>query len=89
MSERTILDCDECGKPKAPAQIVTRRTFGYEGADYQIDLCSKHGRDLAALADGLVPYARRVPQAAMNGQAPPTRGRGRGATMRNQRAGTG
>lgn len=52
MAQRThvILTCDICGGDKPGDETMT---FGLEGSTYEIDLCTKHAKQLR---DGVAPF---------------------------------
>jgi len=54
----TVRTCDLDGKKPRKAEKTTLIVF--EGAEWELELCPKHERDLGKLKAEYVPYARKV-----------------------------
>jgi hypothetical protein len=59
MAQRVIvqLDCDMDNKSGADVETVA---FGFQGMNYELELCAKHRKNLHAALNDLVGSARRV-----------------------------
>lgn len=59
MAQRVVvqLDCDMDNKSGADVETVA---FGYQGTNYELELCAKHRKNLDAALNELVGSARRV-----------------------------
>src|ERR1700722_13332110 len=59
MAQRVIvqLDCDMDNKSGADVETVT---FGFQGTNYELELCAKHRKNFDATLRDLVGSARRV-----------------------------
>lgn len=59
MAQRVVvqLDCDMDNKSGADVQTVT---FGFQGANYELELCAKHRKNFEATLNELIGSARKV-----------------------------
>jgi len=59
MAQRVVvqLDCDMDNKSGADVETVT---FGFQGTNYELELCAKHRKNLETALSDLVGSARRV-----------------------------
>lgn len=73
---KEVLTCDLCGN----ANDVQTRAFGFDGKQYEIDLCPKDGNGLSEVVEGCIPNARKVKVTTSKGQRPNGRKRPSRAT---------